>query len=715
MTLLDDRAVGSLRAMVAEPGAGDVIDDRFALIEVIGEGGMGVVWEARDLAGEGLVAVKILSGSDAHATDRFRREAEALLRIEHPAIVRAIAVGETERCQYIVMDRLHGVTLAEKLATGPMAASDVVELGRRMAAGLVALHEEGLAHRDIKPSNVFLVDGEPSQPRLLDFGLIKGSGGPPVTATGVLLGTPGYMSPEQVRGEKTVGPQGDIFAFACVLFECLGGSPAFAGDSTEALLTRILLQEPSLEPLRGKAPAALLDLVGRMLRKAPQERPDATEVARKLQDIGVSGMEESFPCGLKRGAILAGRYRIDGWLGQGGMGVVLLGRHLELGTKVAIKLLRANERDVDEARFLREARAAARIDSEHVVRVLDVGRLDDGSPFMVMEHLSGSDLSRALETAGPFSVEDAVSVVLQACEAIAAAHALGVIHRDIKPSNIFLTTTRGGGRSVKVLDFGISKLVRPLEGATGEGLGMTGTSAVIGSAWYMSPEQLQDTKRVDARTDVWSLGVVLYELLTGNRPFEGQNAAAVGARIATASPPSLQALRPDVPSGLEAVVMRCLEKDPDARYFEVAALSEALSSALSQPALHGRSSVVPARPYGTIAIATVAVSAVVLGVAALLAFGEPPIAGPPASAGSVSADAGELAETSWMASGSASVPNFGSDAGPDAQAPAAPSLPPSTPKAIVGSKPSASTAMTPPPAPAASKTIDLMDPALRGR
>jgi serine/threonine-protein kinase len=136
VTLLDDRAVGSLRAMVAEPGAGDVIDDRFALIEVIGEGGMGVVWEARDLAGEGLVAVKILSGSDAHATDRFRREAEALLRIEHPAIVRAIAVGETERCQYIVMDRLHGVTLAEKLATGPMAASDVVELGRRMAAGL---------------------------------------------------------------------------------------------------------------------------------------------------------------------------------------------------------------------------------------------------------------------------------------------------------------------------------------------------------------------------------------------------------------------------------------------------------------------------------------------------------------------------------------------------------------------------------------------------
>ncbi len=475
MTLLDDRAVGSLRAMVAEPGPGDVIDDRFKLIEVIGEGGMGVVWEARDLSGDGVVAVKILSASVDHGADRFHREAEALSKIDHPAIVRAIAFGETERFRYLVMDRLHGVTLAEKLATGPMGVEEVVELGRGMASGLLALHAQGLAHRDFKPSNVFLVDGEPSQPRLLDFGLIKGSGGPPVTATGVLLGTPGYMSPEQVRGDKTVGPRGDIFAFGCVLYECLRGSPAFAGDSTEALLTRILLEEPSLEVFRGKAPEALIDLLDRMLRKAPEKRPDAAEVERELADIHVGKTEESLPGGLKQGAILAGRYRVEEWLGQGGMGVVLLGRHLELGTKVAIKLLRANQPGVDEARFLREARAAARIDSEHVVRVLDVGRLDDGSPFMVMEHLNGSDLSHALESAGRFSVEEAVSIVLQACEAIGAAHALGVIHRDIKPSNLYLATTRGGGQSVKVWDFGISKLVPPLVGATGVGLARSGS------------------------------------------------------------------------------------------------------------------------------------------------------------------------------------------------------------------------------------------------
>jgi hypothetical protein len=170
-----------------------------------------------------------------------------------------------------------------------------------------------------------------------------------------------------------------------------------------------------------------------------------------------------------------------------------------------------------------------------------------------------------------------------------------------------------------------------------------------------------------------------------------------------------------VPSGLEAVVMRCLEKDPDARYSEVTALSAALLEALPQPALHVRSSVAPARRHRTIAIATVTVSAVVLGVAGLLAFGEPPSPEAPASAPSVSADAGALAVTSWMASESASVPDLGSDAALDAQAPAAPSLPPSTRNATSRSKPIASTAMTPPPAPAASKTIDLMDPALRGR
>jgi serine/threonine-protein kinase len=681
--------------MVAEPGPGDVIDDRFELIEVIGEGGMGVVWEARDLSRDGVVALKILGASVDPGADRFHREAEALSKIDHPAVVRAIAHGETERFRYIVMDRLHGVTLAEKLATGPMAVGDVVELGRGVVAGLVALHEEGLAHRDIKPSNVFLVDGEPSQPRLLDFGLIKGSGGLPVTATGVLLGTPGYMSPEQVRGEKTVGPRGDVFAFACVLFECLAGNPAFAGDSTEALLTRILLEEPSLHALRGKAPDALIDLLGRMLRKAPQERPDAAEVARELADVQVAATEGSLPGGLKHGAILAGRYRVDGWLGQGGMGVVLLGRHLELGTKVAIKLLRANQPGVDEARFLREARAAARIDSEHVVRVLDVGRLDDGAPFMVMEHLNGSDLSHALETAGRFAVEEAVSIVLQACEAIGAAHALGVIHRDIKPSNIYLSTTRGGGRCVKVLDFGISKLVQPLEGATGEGLGMTGTSAVIGSAWYMSPEQLQDSKRVDARTDIWSLGVVLYEVLTGSRPFEGQNAAAVGARIATAPPPSLRGLRPDVSSGLEAVVLRCLEKEPDARYSDVAALSKALSGALDRKAAVG-----PRRAYG--AISVIAVLAIVVGLVWLRGAADPPAPEVPSPAMAVSADVGSEA-------GPEAGPEARSEVVPEAQSPAASSPPPPTVKPVGRPKPSATAA------PADSKRIDLMDPALRGR
>ncbi len=277
-----------------------------------------------------------------------------------------------------------------------------------------------------------------------------------------------------------------------------------------------------------------------------------------------------------QGQILAGKFRIERILGQGGMGVVVAATHIQLDERVALKFLLpealANPEAV--ARFAREARAAVKIKSEHVARVSDVGTLESGSPYMVMEYLDGQDLADWVRSAGAMRPVDAVEFVLQACEAIAEAHALGIVHRDLKPANLFVTTRVDGTPCVKVLDFGISKLTTP--GSTSD-MGMTRTSTVMGSPLYMSPEQMSSTRSVDARTDIWALGIILYEVLSGRVPFEAETMPQLCGMILQDPPRPLRELRPDVPPGLEAVILRCLEKNRDARFSSVAELAAALA------------------------------------------------------------------------------------------------------------------------------------------
>jgi len=288
--------------------------------------------------------------------------------------------------------------------------------------------------------------------------------------------------------------------------------------------------------------------------------------------------------------LLAGKYRLSRVIGQGGMGIVVAATHAQLEERVAIKLLlpEALENAETVARFQREARAAVRIKSEHVARVIDVGNVDytashmqtelgvplaPGAPFMVMEYLEGQDLSGVLRATGPLSVTDAVAYLAQAIEAIAEAHSLGIIHRDLKPSNLFLTHRPDGTPMIKVLDFGISKAAGPnmTDG------GMTTTSAVLGSPMYMAPEQMIASREVDGRTDVWSLGVVLYQLLTGRGPFNGTTMTELCARILQEPHAPIRASRPDVPFELETAVARCLEKDRVRRFASVADLAEAIA------------------------------------------------------------------------------------------------------------------------------------------
>jgi serine/threonine-protein kinase len=289
----------------------------------------------------------------------------------------------------------------------------------------------------------------------------------------------------------------------------------------------------------------------------------------------VNEAESHRPEGVRAGDILAGKYRVERVLGAGGMGVVVAAHHIQLDEKVALKFLLPEALKNEEAvnRFLREARSAVRIKSEHVARVSDVGQLENGAPYMVMEYLDGTDLEAMLRQYGPMPVEQAVEFLLQACEAIAEAHALGIVHRDLKPANLFCIRRADGVLSVKVLDFGISKAMSADGTSSG---GMTRTTAMVGSPLYMSPEQIQSSKSVDARTDIWSLGVILFELLAAQTPFTGEDMMALILKIATTPPASLVAIRPDVPPALEQVVNGCLEKSRDNRIQNVGDLAFAL-------------------------------------------------------------------------------------------------------------------------------------------
>ncbi|HEY8074682.1 MAG TPA: serine/threonine-protein kinase [Labilithrix sp.] len=276
----------------------------------------------------------------------------------------------------------------------------------------------------------------------------------------------------------------------------------------------------------------------------------------------------------KAGDVIGGKFRVERVLGSGGMGMVVAAKHVELGQRVAVKvMLEEAAADPQHAeRFQREARSAVQLQSLHTARVLDVGKLKNGEPFIVMEYLEGEDLDDFVRKTGPLPPNIAVDYILQACEAIAEAHGLEMIHRDIKLKNLFLTKRVDGQPLVKVLDFGLAKKV----GVGATDVSLTNTSAVFGSPQYMSPEQMRSAKDVDTRSDIWSMGVCLYELLTGHVPFDAGGVAEICAMVLKDPVPPLSKWVVGLPPELERIVARALEKDPTKRFQSVAELAFAL-------------------------------------------------------------------------------------------------------------------------------------------
>ena len=271
------------------------------------------------------------------------------------------------------------------------------------------------------------------------------------------------------------------------------------------------------------------------------------------------------------GSIVAGKFRIDRVLGHGGMGVVVAATHLGLGQRVAMKFL-LPELGSDAAivgRFIREARASAQLRGEHACHVSDVGTLDNGAPYIVMELLDGRDLASVLAASGPLPAAMVADYMVQACLGLAEAHAMQIVHRDLKPANLFLTQRPDGTPLIKLVDFGIAKA------PTDANFQLTRTATVMGSPGYMSPEQLRSSRDADVRSDIWALGVILYELTTGRQPFTAESITELALRVAMDPTPVL--VGGNIPRGFERVVQRCLEKDPARRFQDVAQLASALA------------------------------------------------------------------------------------------------------------------------------------------
>ncbi|MGH7438680.1 MAG: serine/threonine-protein kinase [Polyangiaceae bacterium] len=285
------------------------------------------------------------------------------------------------------------------------------------------------------------------------------------------------------------------------------------------------------------------------------------------------------PAPPRAGTVIAGKYRVEGVIGEGGMGTVLVARHEILDIRVAVKVLSAELSHQPNlvARFLQEARAVARLKSEHVARVMDVGTLGDNQPYIVMELLEGEDLERRLQR-GPLSITDAADFILQTLEAMAHAHGIGIVHRDLKPANLFATVATDGREMIKVLDFGIAKLTGNVGRADGSRSGaVTAEHNALGSPSYMAPEQVRASREVDRRADIWALGAILYELLTAKTAFGGETLGEIFGAVLHSTPAPLRGLRPGVPEGLEEVIARCLQRAPEDRFADVAELARAIA------------------------------------------------------------------------------------------------------------------------------------------
>jgi serine/threonine protein kinase len=578
---------------------GDTID-RYRIDGLVGEGGMGSVYSAYDTKLRRRVALKVWR-SDAEGERntvaepmrRMMHEAQAAAALTHPNVVSIFDVGMDRGVPFIAMELVEGTPLLTKVGDTSVPLATKLSWLLGVARALVAAHARGLVHRDIKPENVMVCpDGAV---KVLDFGIARRdfaipdgaattSDGPASSRSmvGAMAGTPKYMPPERLLGQPA-DAIADQFAWGLVAYELLTGH--YPWTPTMQPFGFAVGPATPLGELEPDAPLDVQRLVTRAMERDPRKRfPSMEEIVALLETRSAPAAARPPSPSLRRptlptqrGDVFGGKYRVERVMARGGFGIVVEATHLALEQRVAVKFLNPEGMGSPDAvaRFSREAKAAARLKNEHIVRVLDVASLDDGTPYMVMEYLEGRDLEQVVSKQGPLPYRDAIYYMLQACEALAEAHAAGIVHRDLKPANLHVSRAPNGQPTLKVLDFGISKVGDALA-LVDDDARVTKATEIIGSPAFMSPEQLRTPRDVDSRSDVWSLGVVLYEITTGIPPFAAGSLAEICAKVLGFSPPPPSAVRPGISPSLDGVIARCLRVDPRERFASMAELGAAL-------------------------------------------------------------------------------------------------------------------------------------------
>lgn len=594
----------------------------FLVEALLGEGSMARVFRATQIALRRPVALKVLEPSlltPDESLTRFQREAEVAARLEHPNIVPVYGSGQSGNLYYLAMRLVEGGTLADAVRQG-LELEKALDWGAKIARALHYAHEQGVIHRDLKPSNILIAAGEPL---LSDFGLARILGESTITASGALLGTPLYMAPEQAARQR-VSVASDIFSVGAMLYEMVTGRNPYVADpppvgesravQRAALMDRVAkCVYPPPGKLRPDLPKPIEEVILRAMSREPEARyATAGELAIAIdkaargdtvppvmsKDKPPSGTvqtpaspptdadayaatvvkpeEASADDGVPRPGTRFGRFWIERVLGRGGMGVVYGARDTQLDRKVALKvhLAGANASPQQARRFEREARAAARLSHPSIVRILEVGDVE-GQPYFTMDLIDGDSLADVIKQRRAFAPLGAVQIARDVAEALAYAHAQGVVHRDLKPSNILVDRKTS---KVYVTDLGLAKILEEEQDIRKSWeTRLTESGMLLGTPAYMAPEQAKgEIDKIDARTDVYGLGAVLYELLTGEPPHSGPSAMQTAFSVVYNDPVAPRKRNPEIPQDVEAVCLRALDKSQAVRYQSMQAMKEDL-------------------------------------------------------------------------------------------------------------------------------------------